>query len=219
MRWQEERAVPIPLADSDGGERALEGLFVPPRGDDPRAAVIAPPHPMMGGSMDSPVVSEVSHACSELGMASLRFNWRGVGGSRGEPTGDFDAAADDYRAALRQLAETAEGALVACGYSFGAAAALRVAAEEARVTDLVLVAPPVALIDRQVLGEFAGGIVIVAGEHDRYAPPAAISEAVTDLERVEVHAIPKADHFFAMGLADVGKIVGNYLVRMRSTLG
>ena len=61
----------------------LEGLYTP--ADAPvGGAVIAPPHPLYGGSMDSPVVTELAQACARADFASLRFNWRGAGASAGE---------------------------------------------------------------------------------------------------------------------------------------
>ena len=41
----------------------------------------------MGGSMDSPVTTEVALAASDAGYGALRFNYRGVGASAG-PTAD-----------------------------------------------------------------------------------------------------------------------------------
>ena len=37
--------------------------------------------------MQSPVVNEIAYACQKAGIASLRFDWRGVGASAGEPSG------------------------------------------------------------------------------------------------------------------------------------
>ena len=51
---------------------------------------------------------------------------------------DADA---DYRAALGRLAVELPGPLLAAGYSFGAAAALRCSAGDAGVSALLLVAP------------------------------------------------------------------------------
>ena len=43
-----------------GTSMVLEGLHVPVS-EAGRGAVIAPPHPLYGGSMDSPVVTEIAH--------------------------------------------------------------------------------------------------------------------------------------------------------------
>ena len=74
-----ERAVTIV---PDGGSPVLEGLFLAADVDG-TGAVVAAPHPQMGGSMDHPVLGEVARVCSQAGVASLRVNWRGAGGSAG----------------------------------------------------------------------------------------------------------------------------------------
>ena len=105
--------------------------------------------------MDSPVVNEIAWASARAGIASLRFNWRGVGASSGVASGDARDADADYAAALAHLAETVPGKVVACGYSFGAAAALRAARLHPRVGRVLLVAPPPSLLERGALRELA----------------------------------------------------------------
>jgi len=63
--------------------------------------VIAHPHPLMGGTMAQPVVYRVARACRERGFASLRFNFRGVGQSRGRYSGSEEYR--DVEAALAFL--------------------------------------------------------------------------------------------------------------------
>src|SRR6266480_5922293 len=65
--------------------------------------VICHPHPLYGGDMDNPVVVRVQEVCAELGLATLRFNFRGVGGSSGTHGGGLGEQ-DDTRAALDVLA-------------------------------------------------------------------------------------------------------------------
>src|SRR5690554_7777495 len=42
------------------------------------------PHPLFQGTMDNKVVTTVTRAAAELGLPTLRFNFRGVGKSEGE---------------------------------------------------------------------------------------------------------------------------------------
>ena len=151
-----ERPATIALPESAGlpAGSSLEGLWLPARAEEEGepaiargGAVMAPPHPLMGGTMDSPVATEVALAASDSGYGSLRFNWRGVGGSAGTPSGEVDDADGDYRAALEFLEaagdeETGGGPLVACGYSWGSLAAARVMAGSPRVRHAILIAPP-----------------------------------------------------------------------------
>jgi alpha/beta superfamily hydrolase len=206
---REERAVAIPTCE-DG--LVLEGIYVAgaghPEGD--AGAVIAPPHPLYGGSMDSPVVVEVAHACARAGLATLRFNWRGVGASAGTPSGDAEHADLDYAAALEHLAATVPGALSVCGYSFGAAAALRRAALSPRVRQAILVAPPPSLLAPASLVAVRRALV-VAGEADTLAPPDALRALVAGAPRAQLELVPEADHFFGLGLAGLGRAVLRFL--------
>jgi alpha/beta superfamily hydrolase len=166
---------------------------------------------MYGGSMDSPVVSELAWACTQAGLASLRFNWRGVGASTGVASGGTREALADYAAALAQLARSIRGKVVAAGYSFGAAAAARASAGQPRVSRLVLVAPPLPLLDKDSLGEDGRDVLLLTGEHDALAPAAALAELVEALPRARLVRIAEADHFFAAGLAQLGGEVADWL--------
>lgn len=203
-----ERATTIAVDDTG---LVLEGLYLGPSDDDDRGAIVAPPHPLYGGSMASPVVNEVAFACHTAGLASLRFNWRGVGASAGTPTGDAAAAEADYAAVALHLEETVAGPLVAAGYSFGAAAALRVAPRRTRLQRLLLISPPVALLDFDLLDGAARDILVVTGEHDEYAPPDALEHLCHETPAATLRVVPEADHFYQRGLVDVAREVGAWL--------
>jgi hypothetical protein len=209
MARREERAVTIPLPGGEG--RALDALYVAPDPalEEPGGAVIAPPHPLYGGSMDSPVVNELSYAFAKAGLATLRFDWRGVGASAGRPSGELAHAREDYAAALAQLGESVSGRLVAAGYSFGAAAAALAA--DPRVRTLLLVAPPPALLDEGALAARLLDVWIVTGEHDAIAPAGPLRALAEKLPRGRFALVDEADHFFAAGLADLGKVVTRWL--------
>jgi uncharacterized protein len=202
-----ERATTIAVGDSS---LVLEGLYLGGREPDERGAVIAPPHPLYGGSMDSPVVNELAFACHAAGLASLRFNWRGVGASAGVASGDAAAADEDYEAAALHLEETVAGPLVAAGYSFGAATALRVARRRPRLQRLLLISPPVSMLDAEALAA-ARAVLIVTGQRDAIAPPAALAELCREVPTASLHVVPEADHFYMCGLVDVGRAALDWL--------
>jgi len=79
--------------------------------------------------MDNPVVARIVEVCAARGLATLRFNFRGVGASTGRHEGGRGEQ-DDIRASLALLEETLGGGarLALAGYSFGAAVAAAVAA-------------------------------------------------------------------------------------------
>jgi hypothetical protein len=198
----------VTISRPSGGD--LEGCFLPGRPPESGGAVIAPPHPLHGGSMDSPVASELAWACASAGIPSLRFNWRGVGASAGEASGDAAAADEDTAAALAHQRETVPGPLVACGYSFGACAALRAGSREPRVRRVLLVAPPPALLDAAALAGFAGRALLVTGAADPIAPAREL-EALASRAEARLHVVPEADHFFGTGLAALGRIAREWL--------
>ena len=203
-----EKAVAVP---GRRGEPALGGVFLNASGEPRGGAVVAPPHPLYGGSMDHPVVNELSWACSSAGFASLRFDWRGVGASTGTPSGEAADADADYGAALDHIGETVEGAIVACGYSFGAGAAVRASTGRPRVRRLVLVAPVPALIDAAALRGFGGSVLAISGARDALAPSDTVEALLAPAAEARLVVIPDADHFFGVGLAAISRTVAEVL--------
>ena len=208
MARQEEKPITIQVPES---EIVLDGIFIRSGDPEPAGAVLAPPHPLYGGSMTSPVLGELAYACKRAGYASIRFDWRGVGASAGALSGESADADADYRAALAYLEETVPGPLVAAGYSFGAVAALRVARLHPRVRRLLLVAPPLDHLDRDALAAFRGSALLVTGERDALSPVAALEALAGEDPRRRVESVAEADHFFAVGLAALGRVAAGWL--------
>jgi alpha/beta superfamily hydrolase len=197
MAWR-ERPVTIAI---EGEPLVLEGVW---QSGVERAAVIAPPHPEFGGSLENPVVAEIAHAFYKARHASLRFNWRGVGASQGSVTGDPESAEADFRAALKQLLATKEGPVIGAGYSFGAATALRVALREPILRELLLVAPPISMLRGLPLEELDRPMHVIVGSEDTFAPFGELSERLAPLVHARIDVIPGVDHFFSVkGLAEL----------------
>jgi len=202
----------VTIAWGGDSPESLEGVFMRGGEEDAyRGAVVAPPHPLYGGSLESPVVCEIAYACSQAGVASLRFNWRGVGASAGAPSGEAADADADFAAALSQMRETVSGPVVACGYSFGAAAAARAAALHPAIDRLLLVAPPVSMLPPTELETYGGRLLVVGGSDDELAPLGPYAEVLSEHPKAQVETVPGADHFFAVGLARVGRVCAEWL--------
>jgi uncharacterized protein len=181
----------------------LEGLLrhpdqLPPPGTRAAmAAVVCHPHPEGGGTMHNKVVFRVAQALGDVGMPTLRFNFRGVGHS----TGYYDEGrgeADDVRAALDYLAARYP-ALPLClaGFSFGAWVGLPVGCADPRVRQLVGVGVPVRLLRVDTLAQCTTPKLIVQGERDQYGPVEDV-RAWFDLlpEPKQLVIVPGAEHFF-----------------------
>ena len=64
--------------------------------------ILCHPHPLFGGSMVSPIMQTLCRVLDGEGIATLRFNFRGVGGSEGK----FDQGRgeqEDLKAAMETL--------------------------------------------------------------------------------------------------------------------
>ena len=125
------------------GPLRLEGRLSRVSGEE--GLVVTHPHPLYGGSMDNNVVKALVRAGKEVGMSTLRFNFRGVGGSQGTH-GRGPAERDDLRAALEMLAAEGVSRLVVAGYSFGAWVAATADYGGLPVAGCVWVAPPVGMM-------------------------------------------------------------------------
>lgn len=99
------------------GSLTIEGLLCKSPGK--KCVVICHPHSLMGGSMYNNVVETIQEAFAEEYFSTLRFNFRGVGGS----TGHYDEGkgeADDIMAVCEYLKKQGLTELIFAGYSFGA---------------------------------------------------------------------------------------------------
>lgn len=182
------------------GDLTLEGLLAKPDGTDPvRGAVVCHPHPLYGGSMYNNVVDAALAAMWELGWATLRFNFRGVGASEGDHTGG-PGEAGDAAAAVKFLGEQPgvqhDGAILA-GYSFGAMAAMAAASRISNLAALTLIALPLQMVDTATLEQFSRPIILAAGDHDGYCPARQLEALHRSLgARSQLKLIEGADHFF-----------------------
>ncbi|MGH7821840.1 MAG: alpha/beta hydrolase [Candidatus Binatia bacterium] len=177
------------------GDLRLEGMLASPEGAT-QAMVVCHPHPEYGGTMDNPVVAVLAERAAHAGLATLRFNFRGVGGSDGAYSGTFAESEDAHAAALFLRERTALERLTLVGYSFGAMVASLAAARESLIERLVAVALPATMFDTRFLETCDKPKLFLLGEEDDYCPPAALQALVARLPgRNELRILAGADHF------------------------
>lgn len=193
---------------------ALEGvLHEPAAGGSSPAVVVCHPHPLYGGDMQSEVVVSICERLVAGGIAALRFNFRGVGGSEGS-FGGGEAEQEDVRGAITYLRESGPvdpENLGLVGYSFGAAVALSTA--EPGVRALAAVSPPLPTFDSVRL-EPDIPLLLVAGDRDEFAGGPRLAEAASALGgRVQVTFIPGADHFWWGHVDALAETVAEFFMR------
>ena len=182
----------------------------PPRG----AAVVCHPHPLHGGTMHTKAVYRAAQGLQDAGLATLRFNFRGVGTSTGSHD-DGVGEQEDARAALDWLEnEFPHLPLVMGGFSFGSMVGLAVGADDVRVVALLGVGLPVDLdarYDFAHLAEADKPVLVVQGEHDEFGSGAQVAAALAPLgDRVTLVRIPDTDHYFADRLEELRSAVRGY---------
>ncbi len=166
------------------------------------------PHPLYGGDMDNPVVVRAAEVCREGGLATLRFNFRGVGKSGGIH-GEGEGEQEDVLGALTLLGKVLGPAvsLGVIGYSFGAWVGSRVGCAHDRVSAVVAIAPPVTAYDFRFLRECRKPLLLLAGSRDPYCPRAEFETLAAALPSARSSLIEGADHFFFGKLYPLGEAV------------
>ncbi len=105
--------------------------------------VFCHPHPKMGGTMNAPLLLAIRDRLMRDGWAVLRFNFRGIGDSDGESSLGIDEVEDAMAAIDEAHQRFPETPVCIAGWSFGAAVAVRVAAERDDLAVCLAIAPAI----------------------------------------------------------------------------
>jgi alpha/beta superfamily hydrolase len=151
------------------------------------------PHPQHGGTLDNKVVQTLARVFLQLGYRTVRFNFRGVGGSQGEWDGGRGEV-DDALAVITAQRDPAMPFMLA-GFSFGAYVASQAASQlrdDAKPRRLVLVGPST---QKQQMPAVPPDTVVVHGEQDEVVPLAATLDWARP-QVLPVTVLPGVGHFF-----------------------
>jgi len=175
--------------------------------------VVCHPHPLYGGDMYNNVVSVICEALAKESIATLRFNFRGVGRSEGSHEEGFGEQAD-VSAALDFL-ESREGIdkgrMGLAGYSFGTKVAMPVALREQRVRAVALVSPFLDDADWQNIRTYSVPKLFICGSEDSFISHHKVKRLVGEAAPPsECEVIFGADHFWCGFEGKVGRKVADF---------
>ena len=170
----------------------------------PIIAVICHPLSIEGGSMHNKVVTMVSRALRDLGITTVRFNFRSVGASVGTYD-NGEGEADDLRAVVNWVrSERPDAALWLAGFSFGAYVSLRAAAQ-LQPQALIAIAPPIGrrTWDFSEVQPPANWLV-VQGDADEVVDAQGVYQWLESLPNPpQMVRMPDTSHFFHRKLIDL----------------
>ena len=191
-----------------------EGIKHHPASFRPRGiALVAHPHPLLGGTMDNKVAQTLARTFAQLGYITLRPNFRGVGASEGVHD-DGKGEAQDLIAVIAWMRDpfnwqgipelegqawpslVAELPLAMAGFSFGSYVSSYVVKHLEEQG-----APPERLImvgsatSKWEVAPVPKDTIVIHGEVDDVIPLSSVLDWARPQE-LTVQVIPGADHFF-----------------------
>jgi uncharacterized protein len=189
----------------------LEGILETVTEEDPsRFAVICHPHPVYGGTMTNKVVHMLARSFLDLGMAAIRFNYRGVGASAGSYDEGRGETLDTLAVARWARERWPHAKLWLGGFSFGGAVALR-SASQIDTECLVTVAPAIQRVDVTKVAVPRYPWLIVQGDQDELVNAQEIQAWAQSLQPApELKLLSGVDHFFHGRLTELRDVVVNW---------
>ena len=161
--------------------------------------------------MRNKVVTILERSLRELGLATVRFNYRGVGESQGS-YGEGEGELQDLLAVnqwARQCLPDEE--LWLAGFSFGSWITAR-AAQTLNPRQLISIAPPVQRMAFKVAHIPGCHWLVIQGEDDDVVDAQAVRDWAAGIDPApQLLVMPNAGHFFHRRLMDLRGLLKNTL--------
>jgi uncharacterized protein len=188
----------------------IETLIDEPAPGD-RYAIVCHPHPLYGGTMHNKVVYTVARTLQAAGVATCRFNFRGVGASAGaydEGRGETADAAAVLEYGGKRWPQRRP---IIAGFSFGAYVALRLAGIT-QPQALITVAPAIGRFDFESLPRPSCPWLIVQGSADDVVDPQAVAAYAAALpSSARLVLLTEVGHFFHGRLGELGAVLAGFI--------
>ena len=185
-------------------------------------AVISHPHPLYGGNFQNEIVESLFRELPNSGIATLRYNFRGVGKSDGAFT-EGEGELNDASVSLDWLQKKNED-FRSCwivGFSFGAWIGFQTLMRRPEVDGLILIAPPVNLYDFNFLSPCPIKTLIVRAEQDEIVKRDNLKEFFETFKKqknaeVSMETISKSNHLFEGKLDPLMNTLNKYIQKHKS---
>jgi len=197
---------PLRHVDLFGSAGRLEALYRELQ-DPAGIAVICHPHPLGGGTLHNKVVFRAARGLENANIATLRFNFRGVGASAGKHE-EGEGEQEDVMTAIEWAKRKHPGKkLIVGGFSFGAWVASRVACELPEVDAIFLIGTPVNKYDFGYLRNCEKPMLFLHGTEDEQGDVEKLEKVVEHVRNAESVIVTGADHFFSKQLDAVDETI------------
>ena len=171
--------------------------------------VICHPHTQHGGSMHNKVVTIMERSMRELGLHTLRFNFRGAGESEGEYDEGYGETDDLFAVTEWVRRSRPADDLWLGGFSFGSYITLR-AAQNLRLGQLISIAPPVTRFGFTELHHPDCPCLVIQGDEDDVVNFEDVTSWVEKTQpQPEFIVMEHTGHFFHRRLMDLRGLLKN----------
>jgi len=196
-------------------EAILKEPHVPRRG----VGLVCHPHPVGGGTMHNKVVFRAASGLIDAGLATLRFNFRGVGASTGVHN-EIEGGKEDVLDALDYLDARFPGESVTiAGFSFGSRTGMEVGKSDDRVARLISIGTPVdKYLDYGFLTEVRKPILFVHGDKDEFGSVENLRKLVDQIPTAVLIVFENCGHFFDEHLSELRDAIRNWTEKLIQTL-
>jgi len=192
------------------GSLVIEALIS--RFSETKGVVICHPHSLMGGSMHNNVVEVLQESFAAEKFSTLRFNFRGVGGS----TGNYDEGRgekEDILAVCEYLKNLGLTELFFAGYSFGSWVGSKIIGEnQNHFLSSILVSPPIDYFNFEWNNLKNKIDLLICGDADQFC---ALDVLIPEVKKINspLEIICGADHFYMGKQIELARILQKNLVK------
>ena len=174
-----------------------------PAEERPATIVLCHPHPQHGGTMHNKVITIMERAMRELGLRTIRFNFRSAGESEGEHDEGYGETDDLFAVTEWVRHSRPNDELWLGGFSFGTFITVR-AAQNLKLGQLITIAPPVDRYEFSQLQHPNCPWLVIQGDEDEVVCLEDVACWIEDIQpQPDFLVMQQADHFFHRRLMDL----------------